>query len=77
MGACMFYFRGELGWGPIGTHLPRTPTYPSPPHTLAALGATGPDVSKHVTVLGIVALLAKAAWRTLLGRLRLGPKYTL
>lgn len=42
---------------------------------LCAFGASGPDVSK-VSVLGIVGLMLGALWRTMLGRLGLGPKYT-
>ena len=43
---------------------------------LSALGATGPGVD-HVSYWGMAALLFNAFKRTLLGRLRLAPKYTL
>ena len=43
---------------------------------LAGLGASGPGVER-VSVLGLVGLIANAAWRSLLGKLGLAPKYTL
>lgn len=43
---------------------------------LAAVGATGPDV-KSVSVWGMAKLLGNALLRTLLGKLRLAPKYKL
>ena len=43
---------------------------------LAALGATGPGVER-VSLGGIAALLLGALWRSLVGKLGLGPKYTL
>ncbi|PSC73044.1 NADPH:quinone reductase isoform A [Micractinium conductrix] len=42
---------------------------------LAGLGASGPGVER-VSVLGLVGLIANAAWRSLLGKLGLAPKYT-
>lgn len=44
--------------------------------SFAALGATGPDLHS-VSLLGIVGLMAGAAWRTLLGKLHLGPRFKL
>ena len=43
---------------------------------LSALGATGPGVDR-VSYWGMAALLLNAFKRTMLGRLRLAPKYTL
>lgn len=48
----------------------------SPGGWFSSLGATGPDVH-HVSVLGMLGLMAGAAWRTLLGKLRLGPRFKL
>lgn len=48
----------------------------APDGRLCSLGATGPDVA-HVSVWGMAKLLLNAGWRTLLGKLRLGPAYTL
>lgn len=46
----------------------------APGGCFSALGATGPGL-EHVSVLGMIGLMAGAAWRTLLGKLRLGPKF--
>lgn len=48
----------------------------APGGCFSALGATGPGL-EHVSVLGMIGLMAGAAWRTLLGKLRLGPKFKL
>lgn len=48
----------------------------APKGRLCGLGASGPGVER-VSVLGILAMLLTAGWRTLAGRLGLGPAYTL
>lgn len=48
----------------------------APGGSLAALGATGPGVDR-VSVWGMARLLLGAGWRTLAGKLRLAPRYTL
>lgn len=48
----------------------------APGGCLVALGATGPGVDR-VSVAGMAALLLNAMWRTLAGKLRLAPRYTL
>lgn len=48
----------------------------APGGRLCSLGATGPGVDR-VSVWGMARLLLNAGWRTLAGRLRLAPRYTL